>query len=400
MKKALAGGCDALHDIVDRTLKRGCVGLLFHLSELRGRATWKRKDYANVLGVSVDALDALILSIQELLIEAEEFVRALQETRQDFALLFDWISERIRVHTNASTNAGGVNGGPALSSGAGQYHNESSNSLLNQRRLCDFLQRAAQAAYDFQRLQPVHNKFKVEPTFGNPISRRFLCSALNAAPLSMDPGTSGRLLVLITRVEDAWVTLAKQVATSVASVIGRDDSGCFAVDGLANEFHLEFLPGDDRGSSSGVYQRIAGPETCDDDTLEDDEDDDDGIDWEAFKSFGKSPSRRSPVVLTGYNASNRLILLRGSSSNSGAIKWEAAAVAFTSDQWASGSSIPHSALVKSFGFYSNNKPDGEASQIATLLTRDASATSSNSNTTGTSECECCVYSFKPCLLHI
>lgn len=396
MQKALAGGCDALRNIVDRTIRRGCVGLLFHLSELRGRATWKRKDYTDVLGVSVDALDALILDIQELLIEAEEFVRALQETHQDFALLFDWISERIRVHTNASTNAGGVNGAPALPSSAGQHRSESSNSLLNQRRLCDFLQRAAQAAHDFKQHQPAHNKFKVEPTFGNPISQRFLCSAPNTAPTSMEPGTPGRLLGLITRVEDAWAALAKQVASSVAGVIGRDDSGCFAVDGLANEFHLEFLSGDDRGGSSGVYQRITGPGTRDDDTLDDDEDndddDDDGIDWEAFKSFGKSPTRRSSVVLAGYSVSNELILLRGSSSKSGAIEWEAAAVAFTSDQWALGSSLPHRALVKSFGFYSNNSPDGETSQIAALLARDTSTASSNSNTTGTGECECCVYS--------
>ncbi|KAG6594160.1 Anaphase-promoting complex subunit 4 [Phytophthora cinnamomi] len=107
MQKALFSGCDTLRTIVDDRMKRDLVDLIFLLSELRGRAKWNPQAYADTLGLTDTALDDLVTIAQAALLEVESLTLALHETRQDFSLFFQWILERIRVHTNSRDASGG-----------------------------------------------------------------------------------------------------------------------------------------------------------------------------------------------------------------------------------------------------------------------------------------------------
>ncbi|RLN50117.1 hypothetical protein BBJ28_00003896 [Nothophytophthora sp. Chile5] len=169
MHKAMLSGCETLATLVDGKLKRNLVALLFHLSELRGRVKWSPTAYANTLGITVKALNDLVQTAEEALVEMEKLTQALHETRQDFALLFQWFLERIRVHTNSTRSTEAADGATSHRNGAAAH---GSKSLLNQRRLCDFLQRAGEGARRFQQQQPSHNKYRVETTFGNPVSHQ------------------------------------------------------------------------------------------------------------------------------------------------------------------------------------------------------------------------------------
>ncbi|KAL4158082.1 hypothetical protein PRNP1_003861 [Phytophthora ramorum] len=135
MQKALFSGCDTLRTLVDEKLKCDLVDLLFLISELRGHAKWSSKDYADRLGFTVSALDDLVKATQDTLVELETLTLAIHETRQDFALLFQWIMERISVHTNSNQMGGatGASGGNANRDAGGSANG--SKSLLNLRRL-------------------------------------------------------------------------------------------------------------------------------------------------------------------------------------------------------------------------------------------------------------------------
>ncbi|KAG6972155.1 hypothetical protein JG687_00001645 [Phytophthora cactorum] len=80
MQKALFSGCDTLRALADEKLKRDLVDLLFLVSELRGHTVWNPQVYAGTMGITVDALDDLVKTTQDTLVEMETLTLALHET--------------------------------------------------------------------------------------------------------------------------------------------------------------------------------------------------------------------------------------------------------------------------------------------------------------------------------
>ncbi|DAZ99640.1 TPA: hypothetical protein N0F65_001877, partial [Lagenidium giganteum] len=157
MKKDFFHGCDTLQKLLVGRIKVGWTQVLLRLSELRGRVKWRHVDYATTLGLTKQALDKLVVIVQRLLVEAERFGCLLQDVKQDFSLLFQWILECIRVHSSATKKIDSTT-----------RASETGHSLLDQRRLCDFLRRAVDCAAHECRVQS--NKYKVDSSFGNPVS--------------------------------------------------------------------------------------------------------------------------------------------------------------------------------------------------------------------------------------
>uniref|UniRef100_K3X947 Anaphase-promoting complex subunit 4 n=1 Tax=Globisporangium ultimum (strain ATCC 200006 / CBS 805.95 / DAOM BR144) TaxID=431595 RepID=K3X947_GLOUD len=226
MQKLLMSGCQTLASLVDDKMKAGLVHLLFQLSELRGRAKWKRNAYSGVLGLWIPQIDELVLLAQDLLISMEVLAQAIHETRQDFVLFFQWILERIRVHTNASTSRGGSSAASSNANG-----DSGAKSLLNQRRLCSFLQRAAETAQEFRKEQPPSNKYRVEPTFGNLVSKQ-----LSKAKSVEEPNGSVSSTVLLEKLETKWFELMQRMTESITNSVVVDIAGCFTVAGQVAEF--------------------------------------------------------------------------------------------------------------------------------------------------------------------
>lgn len=366
MQKALADGCDALRSLVEKKLRQNLVRLLFHVSELRGRAAWEPHKYLSKLGVAVDTVDTLIELSQDLLVEAEHFTRAIHETQQDFTLLFEWLLERIRIHTSSGST---LDGSPA-STGADKTGSAASNSLLNQRRLCDFFQRASKVAQEFKSRQPSHSMFKVETTFGNAISQRFLSSASSAANTPQAPG----LLGLITRLEEAWLAMVKNVASAVAIGVARDGSGCFSVGDSIDGLHLEFIQHGDEKIGGGPHDDAVNFNDGSDEDGDEDDDDEDFIDWSSLKSLAKRQSPRTASVQAGFRtAFNRLVLLRGSRvPTSPQTQWEVAVVEFSSKQQVS-------IALHSFGLYSNAS-SSSTPQLAVVLSRPITGSAESTDT--------------------
>ncbi|KAJ8564281.1 hypothetical protein ON010_g7065 [Phytophthora cinnamomi] len=357
MQKALFSGCDTLRTIVDDRMKRDLVDLIFLLSELRGRAKWNPQAYADTLGLTDTALDDLVTIAQAALLEVESLTLALHETRQDFSLFFQWILERIRVHTNSRDASGGnAQQERALVDGA--------KSLLNLRRLCDFLQYAAETAQRFREHQPSHSKFKVETTFGNAISRQ-----LSTRPPETGNGVdkqSEGCISLLKNIQDQWLALLALMATTLAESTIRAENGCFSIgssDDLVVESHFHF------------HHAFSSPklDVPDNDDFSDDGNQEEAVDWRSLTHFGpgqENYENRSTSLLMGFRLqSGVLVLVRASQSaesvhaHSSHLVWGTALVSFSHDE------SVKSVTCRGFDFY-GDKLSGRNEQLALVLDRE------------------------------
>ncbi|KAE9029808.1 hypothetical protein PF005_g1481 [Phytophthora fragariae] len=355
MQKALFSGCDTLRTIAEDKMKQDLVDLLFLLSEMRGRAKWSPQAYATTLGISEAALNNLISTTQNALLEMEKFTLALHETRQDFALFFQWILERIRVHSN-TRDAQGANAPQERATAQG------AKSLLNLRRLCNFLQRAAEYAQRFREQQPNHNKYKVETTFGNLVSRQ-----LSTQPVSTANGTenpSNGCLSVFKNIPDQWLTLFHLMAKALGESTAREKSGCFSVgntNNLVEECHVHF-----RHTFSSHKSDLT-----DDDDQGDDENQEEAVDWSSLKHFGPNhdhPAGRSTILMGFRLRSGILVLLRANHDvesprvRSSHLVWNTAVVSFSNGDLAG------PATCQGFDFY-GDATSGKDEQLALVLDR-------------------------------
>lgn len=352
-------GCETLASLVEEKMKAGLVKLLFHLSELRGRAKWKRAAFADTMAVATSAIDDLITITQDSLISMEIFSHAVHETRQDFGLFLQWVLERIRIHTNASTSRAGA----AASDAQG---GDATKSLLNQRRLCNFLQRAADEAQAFRELQPPSNKYRVEVSFGNLVSKQL---AKPKAPSRESENEAASILLLLENLETKWFAMITQLTQSVASTITIEPSGCFDFGGDGvEEFSFHYRQSVD----DGVNNDCGGSKDPDDD--DDDSDDDDymeAVDWSSLKSFALAQNRDAthPLLMFGIRLqTNQLVLLRAkwslNSQDQRGFVWEAVKLAPRPPSQDNESSTQ----LRGFHFY-GDKASGKKEQLAFVLTK-------------------------------
>ncbi|KAG7393277.1 hypothetical protein PHYPSEUDO_011282 [Phytophthora pseudosyringae] len=360
MQKALFSGCDSLRTLADEQLKCDLVDLLFLVSELRGHAKWNSHTYARTMGVTVDALDDLVKITQDALVETERLTLAIHETRQDFALFFQWIFERIRIHTNSSQSGGGTGASAKDADGAAR----GTKSLLNLRRLCDFLHRAAEFAKRFRKQQPSHSVNKVETTFGNPVSYQ-LSTRPNSSSDDTEENSVG-CLTLIQCLQEKWAVLLDAVGATLAHAVVRERSGCFTVgtnsSSSVQECHIRFRqPFSTKGSI-----------TEDDGQSEDGENEEEAIDWNALKHYGtmQGGMDNCSTILIGFRLqSGILVLLRAFQDADTAqlrhdypsrLTWEAASVSFSPGP----SSDP--LICQGFDFY-GDAPTNKTERLAFVL---------------------------------
>lgn len=374
-------GCQTLASLIEEKMKAGLVKLLFHLSELRGRAKWKRTAFANTMGVSASAVDDLIMIAQDALISMEIFSHAVHETRQDFGLFLQWVLERIRIHTNSSI--GGRAGGAASDAQGG---GDATKSLLNQRRLCNFLQRAAEEAQMFKELQPPSSKYQVEVTFGNLVSKQL---AKPKAPIS--EGEAASILLLLENLETKWFAMISQLTQSVAGTITIEPSDCFDFGGdeCVEEFsfHYRQCIGD-----SDNNDNCGGEEDSDD---EDDSDDElEAVDWSSLKSFTLTQNQDATHSLLMFGLrlrTNQLVLLRAKwrlnpqdQSEPSGLAWEASKL------------VPQSEMqLRGFHFY-GDKASGKKEQLAFLLTKSVLQDGSQQQQGMWKNCVCVQYCVAQC----
>lgn len=259
----------------------------------------------------------------------ETMTHAIHETREDFGLFFEWITDRIRIHTNSPASRG------ASAANAADGSRSRGKSPLNQRRLCKFLERAAERALVFRSSQS--SKYKVEKSFGNRVSQ------LLAASLAHGYGH------LLTSIEEKWVILMKATETSIANSIVLERNGCLTFGSPLQE--CRFHP---RNSY----------DVSDDDTVITDDDADDeemeAVDWNSMKILSlERDDNKSLIMIIGLRHDNgQITLLRAGqqSSLSHSFALESACISFT----------PSTLTVQEFDFYGGTDT-AKLEQIAVLL---------------------------------
>ncbi|GMF14355.1 unnamed protein product [Phytophthora lilii] len=343
MQKALFSGCDTLRNIVEDKLKRDLVELLFLLSELRGHAKWSPQAYMNVLGITVASLDNLVSITHETIVEMESFMLAIYRTRQDFALFFRWILERIHIHTNTTRD---TPGGCSRSASSAVHD---SKSLLDLRGLCDFLQRAADAARRFQKHQPVHNRYKVETTFGNEVSRKL------SAQRDKNGKPAVECLGLTKSIQDQWIAVLDSVATTLAKSMDLNQSGCFTFgtrNNLLKECHIRF-------------RRSLKADGVTSDCQSDDGDEDEAVDWDSLKYFGPTQDThesRNTVLIGLRLQTGVLVLMRAKQdvdSETSELLWDIAQLTFSRNS-------SRKTICQGFDYY-GDAISGKAEQLAFVL---------------------------------
>lgn len=368
MQKLLMGGCQTLASLIEEKMKAGLVKLLFHLSELRGRARWKRAAFTDAMGITMTAIDDLITITQDSLISMEIFSHAIHETRQDFGLFLQWVLERIRLHANSTAGRAGASAQDA------QSGREATKSLLNQRRLCNFLQRAAEEAQAFREQQSETSKYKVEVTFGNLVSKQL---AKPNTPIDNSEGEAASILLLVETMETKWFAMITQLTQSVAETITVASRGCFEFGGEGvEEFSFHY-----RQKSGDAFKN--GDSEEDSDSVDDDSDDEDdemeAVDWSSLKTFALAQNRdpTHSLLLFGIRLkTNQLVLLRATwglnlqdqSEHSGLV-WEAVKLAPRALSQ-NNESDDGGVKLRGFHFY-GDKASGKKEQLAFLLTKSA-----------------------------
>lgn len=329
MKQAIMTGCQALLALVEGKMKQPLIQLIFHLSEFRGQVLWSKNTYTDMFGVKVDILNELLQLAQDLLINMETMTHAIHETREDFGLFFEWITDRIRIHTNSPVNRG------ASTSNAVDSLRSRGKSPINQRRLCKFLERAAETALVFQSSQS--SKHKVEKSFGNRVSQHLATSV------------SDGYAYLLANIQKNWVILMKATGTSIANSIVLELNGCITFNDPLQEcrFHPRYsFPGSDDDPV------ITGDDAEDEDM--------DAVDWNSMKILSlEREDNKSIIVIVGFRQGDgQITLLRaGQQSNAPhAFMLESACVEFT----------PSTLEVQEFGFYGGVN-SAKLEQIAVIL---------------------------------
>ncbi|CAI5744184.1 unnamed protein product [Peronospora destructor] len=365
MQKALSSGCDSLRTLAEGKLKHALVNVLFLLSELSGHAKWNAQTYATALGITVSALDDLVQATQHALIDVEALILAIHETLQDFTLFFQWLLERIRIHTNWNRLRGETSS--AAICGGDSGNSSSSKSLLNLRRLCDFLQRAAEAAQRFRQQQPSHSAYKVETTFGNLVSLQLLAQPI---PSKGRTGQSGAgLLTLIKCIHDQWSAMLDTVVETLAQTIRREKSGCVTIGSTSNaveECHIHWRQ---------PFINLRSKEiTTNEDQSDDDKSDEETIDWNSLKHYGhmRDDQAYCSTIMIGFRLqSGVLLLLRALQrvdflqlrhKSSSRLTWDTAVINF------SGRPRAGAVVCRSFDFYGDGSPDKQE-RLAFVLDR-------------------------------
>uniref|UniRef100_M4B4N6 Anaphase-promoting complex subunit 4 n=1 Tax=Hyaloperonospora arabidopsidis (strain Emoy2) TaxID=559515 RepID=M4B4N6_HYAAE len=303
MQKALYSGCDSLRTLAEGKLKQDLVELLFLLSEMRGHAKWNPQNYATTLGITMCALDNLVQTIEDVLVEVEALILAIHETLHDLALFFQWVMERIRIHTNVHRQEGES---PAAGIGACNASAANGiNSLLNLRHLCDFLQRAADAAKRYRKQQPSQNRYKVETTFGNLVSCHLSARQDSSEDTARQP--AARCFDISCQyIQDQWIALQNAMSVTLARTIRRDEGGCFTVGNTNNavdECHIHFR--------NPFSERISDEIVESADESDEEESDEETIDWDSLKYYGRLPNDKADcsTILVGFRLQSGLVLL-------------------------------------------------------------------------------------------
>lgn len=316
MQKALFTGCETLRGLVGENMKSDLVDFLFLVSELRGHLSWNPQTYTKAMGITVAALDDLVKITQDLLVEMEALTLALHETRQDFALFFQWILERIRIHSN-TFQSGGNSSDSARDKGG---TNQNTKSLLDLRRLCDFLDHAARFAKDFHAQQPHNSVYTVETTFGNSVSQQ-----LSTRPNSLTDNSSNSCLFLIQNLHEKWSTILDAIGNTLTLSVVRESSGCFTVGTSSiEECHVCFR------QPFSSKKLIKADNTGD--QSENEESDDEAIDWHALKHYGPMHDTfdsRSTILIGFRLQSGNLLLLNAARDRSFHLQWKTALVRFS-----------------------------------------------------------------------
>lgn len=329
MKQAVMTGCRTLLALVEGKMKQPLVKLIFHLSEFRGHVQWSKSAYTDIFGVKLDILNELLQLAQDLLINMETMTHAIHETREDFGLFFEWITDRIRIHTNSPANRG------ASASNAADSSRSRGISPLNHRRLCKFLERAAETALVFRSGQS--SKYKVEKSFGNRVSHLLAASLLDGY---------GHLL---TSIEEKWVILMKATGTSIANSIALERNGCLTFDSPLQECRFHPRHSFNYGGDDTVIT---------DDDAEDEEME--AVDWSSMKILSlEREDNKCVIMIVGLRHNNgQITLLRaGQQSNTSHVfELESACVNFT----------PSMLEVQEFDFYGGTD-SAKLEQIAVLL---------------------------------
>lgn len=359
MQKLLQSGCETLTALLETTVKTGLVTLLFHVSELRGRAKWQRAAFEMTLGVRAAQLDALIAMAQDACVSVEGFAHAVHETHQDLQLFFQWLLERIRVHTNAPAAVQASR----TASGAQSSSSGATASLLNQRRLCAFLQRAAHNALQFRDAQPPHSKFRVETTFGNLVSKQLAKPSAATQSLRSDDGSSDAspsVATMLEALESKWFELVEQLTQCVASSVTIDASACVDLGDSIDDVTLHFRHESD----------AASPQSDDE---EDDEDDAlDAVDWSLLTSVAVAQhstlSMRSQLLLGVRSTSRELRLLRASwrsdaPQSESSIAWDAVTLRVAQPDEDAQCDV----VLQGVAFY-GDRASGKTEQLAYVLT--------------------------------
>ncbi|TDH67588.1 hypothetical protein CCR75_006218 [Bremia lactucae] len=315
MQKALFSGCEVLEGLVGEKLKRELVNFLFLVSELRGHIKWKPKTYSTRMGISADALDDLVAITQDALVATEKLTLAIYETRQDFALFFQWLLERIRVQTN-SPASGKVAGASSRDTG---HAANSSQSLLNLRRLCEFLTCAAKCATNVRHEQSKTSVYTVETTFGNKVSQQ-LSTSLNYLTNTTTSPSVG-CLSLLKRLHEKWSMTFDAIGVTLPQSVIRKESGSFSIGSNVVECRVRFRQPFSVKRVDDIYDRT-----------EDDGIDDGPIDWSAMKHIKPTPngSNKKYIILIGLRLqSGVLLLLRATQDPLARLQWESAIVGFS-----------------------------------------------------------------------
>lgn len=365
MRQLLVSGCQTLTTLVTESIKSGLVRMLFHLSELRGRVKWKQRAFEATLGIAVAHVDELVELVEELLIGTEVVAQAVQETQQDFLLFFQWLVERIRIHTNTPSSSRGT----ALERQTG-----AAKSLLNQRRLSSFLQRAALEARAFRDRQPPHSQFRVETTFGNLVSKQLSKPAARTTTDETGEPAIPLIAHLLDDLESKWFAMVDRMTASIARTVAVDPTGCVSLGDTVEEYSFHSR------DESAVDAQRGDERSGESDDTEDDEDVDDemdAVDWGSLASFelatATSSSTRSVMMLGVRFRSTELLLLRGTwnldtrDELGERLAWEAVKLSpNVSVASANGSSGAEDVEFQGFAFY-GDKASGKHEQLAFLL---------------------------------
>ncbi|KAF0741144.1 hypothetical protein Ae201684_003707 [Aphanomyces euteiches] len=142
MQQAFSHSCQTVEMLLHEQLSTATTNILFRLSELRGLAKFHANLHA--FGFNIDALSAVITSVEKIFRLIAATQSALQDTSMDFGLFLTWLGE-MNAHLTSKTVA-------------------TTRSSIDTLRLARFLNRATEVAVAYQQ---THSPADMEVTFGS-----------------------------------------------------------------------------------------------------------------------------------------------------------------------------------------------------------------------------------------